>query len=268
MKSLVLVLVGLAIGLVGGLLYFRSQQVPPPPTPVMEATPVSAPPEIIQNTTKPVPVVVESPAKPNPAPATNSVVSATESEAAGALRKTIDALLAPQYPGQKHELFERLRTSGQIDAAIAELQSRAKENPGDANLHTTLGEAMLNKVRLLHESGADVNEQGILAMQADQSFNAALKADPANWEAQYVKYSTMYYWPADPKRDGEAAQKLSGLIDQQEALPQQPQFVQTYVALGNQYQKMGKPDFAEATWRLGLTKFPNDPALLKKLAGR
>ena len=28
------------------------------------------------------------------------------------------------------------------------------------------------------------------------------------------------------------------------------------------------PDFAEATWRLGLTKFPNDPTLLKKLAPR
>jgi len=36
--------------------------------------------------------------------------------------------------------------------------------------------------------------------------------------------------------------------------------------LGNQYQKMGKLDFAETTWRLGLTKFPNDPTLLKKLA--
>ena len=120
---------------------------------------------------------------------------------------------------------------------------------------------------LLHETGADINEQGILAMQADQSFNAALKADPTSWEAQYVKYSTMYYWPAELKRDAEVAQKLSALIDQQDAQPSQPHFALTYVTLGNQYQKMGKPEFAEATWRLGLAKFPNHQALLGKLAG-
>ena len=132
---------------------------------------------------------------------------------------------------------------------------------GGIALPTTLGEALLNQVRQLHEAGTDVNEVGILAMQADQSFNAALKIDPSNWEAQFVKYSTMVYWPADAKRDNEAAQKLSGLIDQQETMPQDPHFAQTYLALGNQYQKMGKPDFAETTWRLGLAKFPSAPTL-------
>jgi cytochrome c-type biogenesis protein CcmH/NrfG len=153
------------------------------------------------------------------------------------------------------------------DPVSAELQRRAKDNPNDAAIPTTLGEALLNKVRQLHEAGADVNEVGILALQADQSFNAALKLDPSNWEAQFVKYSTVYYWPADAKRDNEAAQKLASLIDRQEALPPQPYFAQTYVALGNQYQKLGQPDFAEATWRMGLSRFPNDTALQQKLSG-
>jgi tetratricopeptide (TPR) repeat protein len=270
MKSFILLLVGLGIGLVGSVIYFRSQQAPvPPQTPGFESTPTSvAPQETVVATPVPAPVVIEKNPETVPAVAANPVKTEAESEATAAFRKTIDALLAPQFASQKQELFDRLRTSGQMDAVITELQARVKDSPGDANLHTTLGEAMLNKVRLLHETGADVNEQGILAMQADQSFTAALKADPTNWEAQFVKYSTQFYWPADAKRDGEAAQKLSSLIDQQEALPPQPHFVQTYVALGNQYQKMGKPDFAEATWQLGLTKFPNDPTLLKKLAPR
>ena len=202
-----------------------------------------------------------------PIPAANPVPDNSESEAAAAFRKTIDALLSPQLtPRQKHELFEQFHQAGQMDQVIAELKRRATENPNDPEIPTTLGEAQLNKVRVLHESGADVNEVGILAMQADQNFNAALKLDPTNWEAQFVKYSTMFYWPADTVRDNEIAQKLSGLIDQQEALPQQPHFAQTYVALGNQYQKNGKPEFAETTWRLGLAKFPNDPTLQKKLA--
>lgn len=267
MKSFLLLLVGLGVGLVCSVLYFKSQSPPPAPAPVVEATPAPVVrSEIIPIEPKPAPVAIETKSEPEPPPATNSAAGTAESEAAAALRKTIDALLNPQFHGQKLALFDRLRTSGQIDDAIAELQRRAKENPEDANIQTTLGEAMLNKVRLLHETGADVNEQGILAMQADQTFNAALKIDPKSWEAQFVKYSTMYYWPANESRDNEAAQKLSSLIDQQEALPSQPQFAQTYVVLGNQYQKMGKSDFAEATWRLGLSKFPDDLSLQKKIA--
>lgn len=270
MKKIILPLLCLCVGVGGTVVYFKSQKsslpvaTPTPTEPTIVATPEPAEPAPV--VAKPAPAPTGELAAPPPTPVASATPANPESAATTAFRQMIDNLLAPQYSGQKLELFDRLRTSGQIDAAITELQARAKENPGDANIHTTLGEAMLNKVRLLHETGADVNEQGILAMQADQSFNTALKADPTSWEAQFVKYSTMFYWPADEKRDNEAAQKLSGLVDQQEAQPQQPQFVQTYIALGNQYQKMGKPDFAEATWKLGLTKFPNDPTLLKKLA--
>jgi hypothetical protein len=63
-------------------------------------------------------------------------------------------------------------------------------------------------------------------------------------------------------------QRLSNLIDQQETMASQPQFVQTYVVLGNEYQKIGQPEKAVATWQLGLTKFPNDPGLLKKINGQ
>lgn len=67
------------------------------------------------------------------------------------------------------------------------------------------------------------------------------------------------------QRDAEVAQRLSSLIDQQEALPQQPQFAQTYVVLGNQYLKMGKAEFAEATGRWGWPSFLTIP-LLSKIA--
>jgi tetratricopeptide (TPR) repeat protein len=267
MKSLLLLVVGLGIGLAGGVLFFRSQ--PTPTTPLVESIPAPVASEkavaIVPN---PPPVIAATKLEPAaPTPATPAVVPEPEPESAAAFRKSIDALLAPQTSlRQKYRMFRQFSEAGQMDQVIAELKQRATLNPADPTIPATLGEALLDKVRVLHESGADVNEVGILAMQADQSFNAALKADPTNWEAQFVKYSTMYYWPADAARDNDVAQKLSSLIDQQEALPSQPQFVQTYIALGNQYQKLGKPDFAEATWRLGLTKFPNDPTLLKKLA--
>lgn len=272
MKSTVLLVFGICLGIASTIVYFKQQPAPPPPAPVIvpvAETEPAALPETITVASKATPVVTETKPEPAPAPAAQSVASEVESETAAAFRKTIDTLLSPTLsPRQKHEMFEQFRNAGQMDQVIAELKRRAKGDPQSPEIPTTLGEALLHKVSALHAAGGDVNEMGILAMQADQSFNAALKLDPSNWEAQYVKYSTMVYWPAEPTRDNEAAQKLSSLIDQQETLPQQPHFAQTYVALGNQYQKLGKPDFAEATWRLGLTKFPNDPMLLKMLSGQ
>jgi TolA-binding protein len=95
-----------------------------------------------------------------------------------------------------------------------------------------------------------------------------LKIDPKNWEAQFVKGSTMFYWPPNEARDNQAAQMLAGLIDQQDTMPTQPEFAMTYLALGNQYQKMGKTAEALATWQLGAQKFPSDPALRQKLVGQ
>lgn len=191
-------------------------------------------------------------------------------DSANPIRKAVDDLLAAKSGKEKHELLQQLVKAGQIDAVIAELKQRATDNPDNPAIPTTLGEAILNKLRDLHDSGkGDYNEIGILAMQADQSFNAALKIDPQNWEANYVKAASMYYWPANPERDADVAQRLSNLIDQQEkAATQQPEFVQTYLTLGNQYQKLNQPEKAVATWQMGLQKFPNDPELLKKINGQ
>lgn len=187
---------------------------------------------------------------------------------ANSIGKIVDALLSAKGAGQKHELFEQLRKSGKLKEVIAELQQRMSQNPNDAEIPTTLGEAQLNLVRTIHESGGDINEMGILAMQADQSFNAALKIDPQNWEANFVKASSMYYWPPDPTRDNDVVQRLSNLIDQQETMTPNPAFAQPYVVLGNEYLKIGQPEKAAATWQLGLAKFPNDPSLLKKINGQ
>jgi tetratricopeptide (TPR) repeat protein len=189
-------------------------------------------------------------------------------DSTNAIHKAVDALLSAKSAKEKHDLFQELLKSGQLDQAMAELKQRATDNPNDPEIPTTLGEAELNKVKALHDAGADVNEMGILAMQADQNFNAALKIDPQNWEANFVKASSMYYWPADPTRDNDVVQRLSSLIDQQETMTMQPQFAQTYVVLGNEYQKLGQPDKAQATWQLGAQKFPNDPTLQAKINGR
>jgi hypothetical protein len=76
----------------------------------------------------------------------------------------------------------------------------------------------------------------------------------------------MSTWPAGLNEDPAVIQQLSGLIDQQETMPPQPQFAQTYLLLGEQYQKAGQLDYAEVTWQLGAQKFPNDSTLQNKIA--
>ncbi len=270
MKKIIILLVAVVAGVILGKIIFTNHPAPPPPAPVTESVPAQpAPPDKI-STPKPEPLPVSAGAiESSKIPAATPVVSeAKPDDSANPIHKAVDALLAAKNGAEKHDLFQQLVKSGQIDAVIAELQQRTADNPNSAQLPTTLGEAQLNKIRAIKEAGGDVNDMGILAMQADKNFNAALKIDPQNWEANFVKASTQFYWPPDEKRDNEAAQRLAGLIDQQETMTPNPAFVQTYIALGNQYEKMSQHDKAAATWQLGLTKFPNDPALLKKVSGQ
>jgi tetratricopeptide (TPR) repeat protein len=270
MKKSLIVFVILCGGIAGAVIYFnRPKTSPPVPASIAESSPPTAPGKTAVPKPEMPPAISANASEPGKNSVATPVVStARPDDAADSIRKAVDALLSAKSAGEKHELFQQLIKSGQMDAAIAELKQRAADNPSDAEIPTTIGEAQLNQVRAIKEAGGDLNEMGILAMQADQSFNAALKIDPQNWEANFVKAASMYYWPPDLARDSDVVQRLSSLIDQQETMASQPQFAQTYVVLGNEYQKIGQPDKAVATWQLGLTKFPSDPALLKKISGQ
>ncbi len=273
MKKTLIAFVVVGGALAGVIVYLNKQKSPPPvPVPVAELTANQPKPPAPEKISAPkpetTPVVSANADAPAKGPVAVPVISeAKPDDSANPLHKAVDALLSAKNGAEKHELFQQLLKSGQLDAAMAELQQRMADQPGNAQLPTTLGEAQLNKVRAIKEAGGDVNDMGILAMQADKNFNAALKLDPQNWEANFVKASTQFYWPPDEKRDNEAAQRLASLIDQQETMTQNPAFVQTYVALGNQFEKMGQHDKALATWQLALQKFPNDSALRKKISG-
>ena len=218
-KSLLLIVVAVAV-VAAALVYLNKQKSAPPPAPAIEtalAQPEPQPQEVIST---PAPKPISTAAPSTPAPVTEATPAVAENnDATNSIHKIVDDLLTARKG--KHEMFQKLNKE-QLQAVISELQQRAAANPKDAEIPTTLGEAQLNLVRQLHESGGDEDQVGILAMQADQSFNTALKIDPKNWEAQFVKGSTMFYWPPNEARDNQAAQMLGALIDQQETIPTQP----------------------------------------------
>jgi tetratricopeptide (TPR) repeat protein len=130
-----------------------------------------------------------------------------------------------------------------------------------AEVPAALGLAYLQKAGSID----DMREQGILGMKADQTFDAALNLDAGNWDARFWKAKAMSYWPSELGKRKEVIEHCLELLKQQEVLPPQEQFAQTYVLLGEQYQAEGQPEQASEAWRRGLGLFPSSGMLREKL---
>jgi hypothetical protein len=182
-----------------------------------------------------------------------------------AINQALQTLFTPQGDyAQKQAAWRQLAESGKLDQAIKELEHQTGDDPSDAESLAVLGQAYLNKCGTIK----DVREQGILAMKADMSFEAALKLDPKNWEARLTKAAAMSYWPPELNKSQEVMENLVTLVEQQEAQAARPEYAYTYVLLGDQYLKAGYPDLARDMWQRGARLYPNDTALPKKLAGQ
>lgn len=270
MKTLLFVLSGICVA--AGLACFVLQQ-RQPPRPVAGPAEVSAPTS--SSPASPAGPAVESrpQAKPRlalastpaPVPEPAAAAAAAPSPAAAAsvaAQQAIQTLASPQASyREKQVAWGLLRNSGKLDMAITEFEQRAAANPTVAEYPATLGQAYLQKAGTL----SDLREQGILGLKADQSFDAALNADPSNWEAGFWKASAMSYWPAQLGKSQEVVDRFVELIKMQETQTPQPEFAQSYVILGEQYQKQGYADYANQVWQRGASLFPDDARLKNKL---
>src|SRR6266567_3429598 len=276
MKGLILAVV--SVGVIGGAtLYLNRQKTAPvsPAEPMAEATPTRTPEDtrsvkavVVQQTEPQVSAAAaDSKQTPFASPVLNEVKpdNSTNSTPPTAFRQAIDILVSPQASFQQRQAaWKQLRDAGELDQALATLKQGAADNPASAEYPTALGEGYVYKLQTIR----DFHEVSILALQADQSFNTALGIEPTNWEAKFFKAAALSRWPPEMNKGPEVIQQLSNLIDQQEAIPPQPQFAQTYVLLGDQYKKTGQPDYAVQTWRLALAKFPGDSTLQGRITAR
>jgi tetratricopeptide (TPR) repeat protein len=273
MKKIVITLLAICGVVILGAVVYLDLPKAKPGSKAAAATPSDqadqSPTDQVAAVPKPTPVVSQSEPAQAQAPASTPAVAntATEDNSTNVIHNLAKALLTAKSAAEKHALFQQLSKDNQLEAVIADLKQQATDDPNNPEIPTTIGEAQLNQIRALKESGSDsMDQMGILAMQADQEFDTALKIDPNNWEAQFVKSSSMYYWPSSPQTDNQEVQQLTHLIDQQENMPSRSDFAQTYLLLGNEYQKLGQQDKAAATWQLGAQEFPNNSDLQKKLA--
>ena len=274
MKRLILAVV--SVGMIGGATLYLNRQKTAPVSleePMAEATSTRTPEDtrsgkavVVQQTEPQVSgAAADSIQTPLASPVLNEVKpdNATNSTPPTAFRQAIDILVSPQTSFQQRQAaWKQLRDAGELDQALATLKQGAADNPSSAEYPTALGEAYVYKLQTIR----DFHEVSILALQADQSFNTALGIEPTNWEAKFFKAAALSRWPPEMNKGPEVIQQFFNLIDQQEAMPPQPQFAQTYLLLGDQYRKTGQHDYAVQTWRLGLAKFPGDSTLQGRIA--
>jgi tetratricopeptide (TPR) repeat protein len=273
MKSLIIALAILCVAATAGtLIYLNRTKADPAIAPVAETAPEPAEPPASEKVIAPEPKVVSgtpTTAKTLTAPSVPVEVVPDDSGKSSPLSRAIETLVSSQSSfEQKRAVWEQLREAKQLDQAVAALKQGAAEHPTAAEYPTALGEAYLQQAGVASRSGGKMNEMAMFGMQADQSFDAALKLDATNWEAQFYKAVAMGHWPAELNKGDEVIQRFSALIEQQETMTPQPHFAKTYILLGEQYKKMGKADYATATWQLGAAKFPGAPEFQKKINGQ
>jgi len=267
MKPLLLAITGLSLA-VGIVAYVHSTQTKRP-APALPATAAQVQEPEVAVTMPLRTVALATPADGTTREVLNSAGSAgnpavTQPQPTSSLsiQRTIETLLSAQASfDEKQAAWQQLKDCGKLDLAINELERGAASNPNSAQYPAALGQAYLQKAATLK----DIREQGILGMKADQSFDTALSQDPSNWEAGFWKAAALSYWPPQLNKGQEVVERFAELIKLQETQPSQPQFAQTYVLLGEQYQKQGYADYARQIWRRGSALFPNDPRILEKL---
>jgi tetratricopeptide (TPR) repeat protein len=269
MKKLIYAILGVAV-IGGGIVFSASRQKTPVVPPVQARTESS--PNLATENNPPAqpPVATPAPAQSVPADTGNSkpavIASATETSVRTVdadIKQAIETLISTRLTHeQRRDILKKLNESGKLGQAIAELEQQAASDPSNAAYPTALGQAYLEQAATTQ----DVPDKAILAMQAVKSFDAALSLDPSNWEAAFTKAAVMSHYPAELNQGQAVIDQFTQLINQQEAQPSQPQFAQTYVLLGDQYQKLGRNDYALATWQSGAALFPGNSTLQKRLA--
>jgi tetratricopeptide (TPR) repeat protein len=163
---------------------------------------------------------------------------------------------------QRQALWKQIADAGQLDAMVALLEQRAKDDPTNSTAQLDLGRAYLQKIFQVGNGP----EAGVWGTKADKAFDSALAIDDHNWDARFAKAVSLSFWPPMLGKQNEAIKNFETLVDQQASQSPKPEFAQTYYFLGNMYTQTGDKAKALATWQQGLSLYPGNPQLEAQIA--
>ena len=199
------------------------------------------------------------------APSDGSLTPVAASTASDSQAAAIaDQIVSGELKGEELEhVWQRLREEKRIDAVLAEIERQAGLAPNNPDLQNELGKAYLQK---LFDVGIGPMA-GAWGEKADKAFDRALELDDTHWEARFQKALSLSNWPEFLGKQSESIYQFEVLMGQQEKGASAPEHALTYFFLGNIYDQAGQHDKAEATWKRGLARFPDDERLLSRTGG-
>lgn len=118
--------------------------------------------------------------------------------------------------------------------------------------------------------GRNLLQKGFLSTRSQRTVERLIERDAAHWPAWYIRGINNLYWPDFFRKAPRAEEYLREAVAiHQQLSPEQridDRYALGYIALGDAYALLDRPDEARATWREGQRHYPFVKQLAERLA--
>jgi hypothetical protein len=277
MKAVLPLLLGVAGGVLGGLLAHALQPEPPP----ARVAPVTEPalPSLDEAAVERIAMeVVEQRLRSRATEGATGAPAAAAGEGPGegvappgageaapvapdqAIEELVRSLKGRKLgPDDTNRLFSWLSVrKDRIGDVIKAIEKAIAEDPTNPELQVALATAY---VADLTNNVVPGPQQGIVWMKASAAYDAAIKLEPEHWTARFGKAFGTSMAPEFLGMRPEAIRQFEELLEIQKRKAPEPHYAGTYFRLGTLYKDAGNVEKAQKIWAEGLALFPDNEEL-------
>jgi tetratricopeptide (TPR) repeat protein len=154
----------------------------------------------------------------------------------------------------------RIVEHGQEDRAISFFKKLTERGELPDEAYYNFAFAYIDKIPRVGPMGA-----GFLSKRSIAQFKIVQERRPEDWIANYGIGMNYLHWPDYFKKTEGALGYFEKCMEIQQSLPLRPQYLLTYLRMGDALVRGGQKDEAYRVWRQGLEKFPGHADLLDRV---
>ena len=161
---------------------------------------------------------------------------------------------------QAKQLHPKEGQTQDYERSLKFFEALVAAHPKSANAWLNYGFAYVDKI-----PAAGAISQVILANTALSYFTKSIETKPS-WLGYYTRGNSYLFWPKIFGRAPEGVADLERAMKIQKAGAKKTYHLRVYISLGDAYWKTDQLERAKATWKEGLTLFPEAAGLKDRLA--
>jgi tetratricopeptide (TPR) repeat protein len=155
----------------------------------------------------------------------------------------------------------RIVEHGQEDRAISFFKKLTEPGELPDEAYYNFAFAYIDKIPRVGPMGA-----GFLSKRSIAQFKIVQERRPEDWIANYGIGMNYLHWPDYFKKTEGALGYFEKCMQIQQSLPRRPQYLLTYLRMGDALVRGGQKDQAYRVWREGLEKFPKHADLTDRVS--